>query len=591
MPFLKKEVPMKCTTPGCKNLVFDFNEKYCLQCKSGRLPNPQRSHTPLKQAAESVCRKRKVEGEGDPWRSRSAPREYVKKQKHDISLQKRSLSPSFSNGSSGLCLSERPYKINLPILFIPFEANFSKRMLGGYISKGNKTFTMTEKGSKSFMDLTNGKRVDKPTLEGTVGSSKFLRGDGGSITKFKEFAKSKALASTKIPNFYEAVTEDRLRYLHFCSMSTPVNGLPEVIVLSERLLDWPPGLSVFGLQYTKVFELKCRGLQDMAAYVLHGLNNYSFKLSKRQASYKKKKSFTENWLIVRKHSSHGMIFSVGCVHLSSKYTSCSTNAMAPVMNELLEFAKAKHLHAILGDCNMNTYGYYGGAIPTSNTFVYKDKTLHLDSVFATNNGGGDKSYMGGLICNKHVTFKTTLTTFGLCMIPPCFLDGNHMKEVFSDHHSLYYNFLYSPYSDFSSLSSNSDGNCFFTALKKRKGSSSDVNKIRASIIDAIAPMLRSSLPDITRQVLVHIPRTQFAVSKPCPTLDVFIAEMRKPGRWVDDTIIPYIAMLLKKRIIIQYTGCYAIFRRDATRDDNQGIAPKNDKSSSIQITCRDNHYY
>jgi len=206
--------------------------------------------------------------------------------------------------------------------------------------------------------------------------------------------------------------------------------------------------------------------------------------------------------------------------------------------------------------------------------------------------------MGGLICDSRVSFRSTLTTFGNCAVPPWF-DKKHPKfpeALFSDHHSIYCNYaLYTSQSGFlftSPSNQSSAGDCFFDTLRNRLRLTQSAKDLREYIINKIkVSVIQDNIILAPRSVLVHIADTDSAVPIQCNTLEHFMEEMGKPGRWVDDTIIPYIAQFLGKKIIVQYGDFYAIFNTDGSRQDRVGFAPMSLWSEVIHMNCLGNHFW
>jgi hypothetical protein len=68
-----------------------------------------------------------------------------------------------------------------------------------------------------------------------------------------------------------------------------------------------------------------------------------------------------------------------------------------------------------------------------------------------------------------------------------------------------------------------------------------------------------------------------------------MGEMRQSGRWVDDSLLPFIAQALDRRILIPYDNSYAVFEKDGTRHDEQGEAMPED--DDIFMYCQGNHFW
>jgi len=390
---------LKCSNPGCIRLVEPPN----LTCSYCQQETPLGSSMPLFQARSDILRSKP-----EFYRGGSVPLELPSKKRKELDSGQEPLFKSFDDFSKKK-MFERPCNgeqslTKIPILFIPFEGNFNSGNMGGYLKHGNQLSSLYETRDQApFLELGS-TRIDKIDLPSTVGSSKYWSGrNGETITptqltqkkgslkdlfqnKTQQDDKQMVIESGRNP-FYDMVVEDRFKYLNINKFTSSDQGLPEVIILSERLLDWPDVLVVVGRRYKRCFTLGTKSnLQDMAAYVLDSaVRCYRFEVLKR--SSKHKKSFTETWLVVRKITVIPA-FSVACVHLSSDYTSCDTTQMAPIMEKVLKFARSFGIHAIVGDCNLNTYGLHGGFFPVFSDFVDKNGSFSLKTTVATSNGGG-----------------------------------------------------------------------------------------------------------------------------------------------------------------------------------------------------------
>lgn len=624
---------MKCANRDCYNEA-PKGKKYCDRCwrqyQKARFPlqQSQRDIERLRKSSGHFVRSSSVEVEREPPpfykneshrkqreerhtlldRSRRSP-EPERKRKISVSpppVRKKRRIDDEEEGSKQKVSSPFPSfeiskeskrsRVELPILFVPFEGNFSNRMIGGFEKKGNQTSSIVEGGDNSFVIERGKGTIVKGDMSSTFGSSSFWSTRKGDIEKMDLFSSNKKGVGSRLKRekkstdqFFETVVEDRLRYLYFRSESTPEQGLPEIIVLSERLFDWPDELDILGHHYSPAFILGTRNLQDMAAYVLDSAaHNYRF-ISTERKSTSKGKSFTETWLLVSKVSCTPA-FTIACVHLSSKYTTVRTDSMDSILNEVLVFARTKGVHALIGDLNLNTYGVHGGSFSVSNDFVMEKRKLSMKTMFATSNGGGDSVYMGGMICDSRVSFRPTLSTSGCCAVPPWFQSGSWKDEVFSDHHSLYGRYVFYGEERLFEPSNEVGGDCFFVALRAMLGLTEGVDALRQRIIDAISrDVLRINNLAGPRPILVQRPNSDSAVSVWCTSMRAYLAEMRQPGRWMEDTLLPFIAMHLRRRIIVQYGDHYAIFETDGGRDDDTGfIFPE---QGDIFMNCQGNHFW
>jgi hypothetical protein len=547
------------------------------------LPSKKREHSPSPSPSSSSSRDRSRS------RSRSRSRDWRRKQPRFVETR-RTYAP--------------PPVVGLPLLFVPFEGNFSKKMMGGYQSKGNQQSSMFEGRDFSPFIERGRERIeldeDDEDMSSSFGSSSHWKGRKGELVKHdllsggkKDLLQKLKKESLSNAEFFQLVVEDRLRYLRFTPFSEPAQGLPEVIVLSERLLEWPDRLRIFGRDYYRCHVLGGRNLQDMAAYTLSSMTcAYAFEILQRKATHKGK-GFTETWMLVHKLTVFPAL-TVACVHLSSKYTSVTSSNIGPILRDLLGFARVRGILAIMGDFNMNTYGVYGGAFPTTSEFVTKEKSLSLKTTFATSSGGGDNVYMGGMICDSRVSFRPTLTSFGNCAVPPWFTGGRFGGRVFSDHHSLYCRYAF--YTEGSwrrryQPTVERGGDCFFVALRQRIDTLLGVDALRRSIIDAIRTDVEANVHiAVPRSVLVQVPNTDSAIPVWCTTRAAYMNRMRQPGTWVEDTIIPYIAVHLNRRFIVQYEDNYAVFdATDGTRTDSPGVAPL--ILTGIRMHCQGNHFW
>lgn len=591
---------MQCTTYGCPNEAQPGQQR-CADCQ-GRGDRPQRAERPLEQASHDIQRKRKAsEPPSAPGlvRSLSAP------ELSEPTTKKRRLgerpSPRLERQGTQLLVRPSSQRDELPILFVPFEANFANLMIGGYQRTGNQKAFIVEGGGSDARIERNGELIFGD-MEVTFGSTPFWSAKKGEFEKLTLLAANKGQFAERLKElsfdakkFYSTVVEDRLRHLKFTAFSQPEQGLPEVVILSERLLEWPDMLEPLQLRYHKSAVLE-RGVavQEMAAYVLHSaLRLYSFKVVQRTGKFSK--SFKETWLLVTKGT-----LTVACVHLSSQYTKAKDDDFTTVFPDLVEFAKNNDTHAIMGDCNMNTYGVHGGSFPVSSEFDSSSGGSALKTTFATSSGSGDKAYMGGMICDPRVSFSSTLDTFGNCAVPPWFTNSklpSLFRKVFSDHHSLYCRYaLYGGTSLLGKPRTEAGGDCFFDALKIRltqRGHdwrTRSVADLRTTVIDIIAPSIRSE-PNFAagRSVLRQLSGTNAAAPFWCATPDDFVAEMRQPGRWVEDTILPLIALNVQVQFVIQYANGYAVFDTGGGRTEHQGVADI--ALEGIHMNCQGNHFW
>lgn len=472
--------------------------------------------------------------------------------------------------------------------------------MGGYSKTGNQSASIFETGKSTFHIERGKQRLNTGSMQSTFGDSKFWSDKKGSFEKMKLLSNSKSSFKETLEDedlssqdFYQMVVEDRLRQLRLTQHSTPEQGLPEVIVLSERLLDWPDELHVLGHIYRRHRTLDEISLQDMAAFVLDSMNlHFRFEVQKRKARHKST-SFTETWLLIKKHTASPAL-TVACVHLSSKYTSVKTSGMGAILDQLLFFARKFGAHAIVGDFNMNTNGVHGGSFPVSNDFIETpNKSLALKTTFATSSGSGTCVYMGGMLCDSRVSFRSTLTNFGNSALVPWFTHGRFKDKVFSDHHSLYCRYAF--YGEGTSRRpspppNEGGGDCFFYALRRRLHRTETVEALREEIIDLITDaVVHDPNMSALRAVLVQKPHSNAAIPLWCQTPQDYMAQMRQPGRWVDDSLLPFIAQALNRRFLIQYGSSYAVFEPDGTRHDEPGEAWPRD--GDIFMYCQGNHFW
>lgn len=624
---------MKCSTPGCGHDVSQNDSTLCAMCRFRYQP----SRFPLRQARTDIkqLRRYKVPTKTPPShsrdrsRSRSEERELPslkrKREEENSDLDSESLKQDVkrkrTDSSKRLerppfpILTGRPESLSsshmcLPLLFIPFEARFNNNMIGGFQRNGNQQSSIVESG-KSFHIQHAEKPLDKHSMQSTFGRSSYWERGAGDFQKMdplgdnkKQFKKVLDDESLSSQEFYQLVVEDRLRQLLFNPKSSPDQGLPEIIVLSERLMDWPTELLALGHRYTRQQILGKIPVQDMAAFVLSSAANaYRFTTQSRSSKYGGE-PFTETWLLVHKIARYPQL-TVACVHLSSKYTSVNTQDMSPILDQLISFARTHGIHAVVGDLNMNTYALHGGAFPMSNTFVLEKRKekkeekeeekekMTLKTIFSTSSGSGDKVYMGGMICDSRVSFRPTLTTFGNIALPPWFVSGKFSQKVFSDHHSLYCHYAFhgdGPRGRPKSHPDEAGGDCFFYALRRRLNSNETVLALRERIIDLITnSVILEPNMSAPRPVLVQKPPSNAAVPLWCRTPQDYLAQMRQAGRWVEDSLLPFIAQGLQLRFIIQYNGYHAVFETDGTRHDErgEGQAEQND----IFMFCEGNHFW
>jgi hypothetical protein len=587
---------MRCANyPTCGSEAAE-GDHLCEACRAWRT-ELQKASFPLKQGARDIERVRRATGgEGPLQRSASmSPQGKRKIEKEEEAPKLRRQKTEVLQATVGL--------VQLPILFVPFEGNFSARIIGGYQRTGNQTSTLVEKRGSDATVHRGDERFSVTDMLSGPGDMDFWSKKKGDFEIVNMLAEGKGalfdlLDELKMSggDFYNMVVEDRLCFLGFNSWSSEANGLPEVIVLSEQLFDeFPERLSILGKFYLRAKTLGTQSnLQNMAAYVLTtAWDCYRFDSIKRADRFKKE--FEETWLLVMKGA-----FKMACVHLSSNYTSAKSTDVDTIFESLLEFANKEDVHAILGDFNLNTFGVHGGVFPISGGFETESTGMGYQSKFATSSGSGDRLYMGGMICDPRVFLRTTLTSLGSLAVPPWFTRSKNTQfqdRVFSDHHSLYGNYLFG--AEMRSLEAPRNevgGDCFFAALKARLESTDhlwhgkEVGELRKAVIEKIAPDMRKS-PAHTggRLVYKQISDTDSAIGVWCRDLDEFLEEMGQPGRWVDDTILPFVAVGLGMKIVVQYEIGYAEFAKTGERRDLPGLPAF--ESGTISMKCQCNHYW
>lgn len=588
---------MKCAYTTCNNDVLD-GESLCASCRGG-WDKPQAAPFPLKQGAGDIDRRR------DDTARPGAP---LRRSKSELlSNRKRKRPIGELNRTQTIVFDPVTTLTHVPILFVPFEGNFSNRNIGGYKRTGNQTSTLDEGGGFGPIVQRKDERITGRDMASTFGSMEFWAGKEGNLEQMEMLAQDKNRLNALLKRlrmspqlFYEAVVEDRLTYLGFESRSSPEEGRPEVIVLSERLLEFPDRLWVLDQEYLRWQKVEPRShLQHMAAYVLSSVRNrYRFEIVQRNGRFKNEQ-VKETWLLVKKGP-----FTLACVHLTSKYTSAQSGEASGIFGSLFAFAQKSQVHAILGDFNLNTFGVHGGVFPVSGGFGSQSGGISFESKFATSSGSGDKCYMGGMICDPRVFQRPTLTSLGSLAAPPWFTNSKQTElqhNVFSDHHSLYGNYLFTARSEspLAAPRNEAGGDCFFVALQARLARTThewrtkSVPELREAVIDGIADMMRGSGHHTSgKYVDVQVSGTGLALPVLCNDLAEFIAQMRQPGRWVDDTILPFIAALLQMKLVITYGHGYAEF--DATtgeREDHTGRPPLNPSDATISMNCQGNHYW
>ncbi|WP_224366321.1 OTU domain-containing protein [Hyalangium versicolor] len=566
---------MKCANSGCYNRARK-NNKYCDRCWQRH----QKSEFPLEQSRRDIERLRgssghfvrassvEVEREPPPFfkdtpryqqqQERRSLLERSRQSPESVRIRERSSSPvrerkrrriddegSKQKGGSSfpsfeISKESRRSRVELPILFVPFEGNFSNRMMGGYEKKGNQTSSIVEGGGGSFVIHQGRRTIDEGDMSSSVGSSSHWTGMKGEVTKRELFGSNKKSVSSRLSQ--EKTSTDRF------------------------------------------FEMVV-----MAAYVLDSAA-WRYRFSSTQRSSKcKGSSFTETWLLISERSSTPE-FTIACVHLSSKYTTVRTDNMESILNEVLVFARTKGVHALIGDFNLNTYGVHGGSFSVSNEFIMEKQKLSMKTTFGTSNGGGDSVYMGGMICDSRVSFRPTLTTTGCCAVPPWFQFDSWEGEVFSDHHSLYGRYVFYGEERVRQPSNEAGGDCSFVALRARLGLTEGVDALRRRIIDGITnDVVANTHLAGPRSILVQRPNSDSAVPVWCTSMRAYLTEMRKPGRWMEDTLLPYVAVYLRCRIIVQYGDHHAVFGVDGGRDEGTGfIWPE---GTDIFMNCQGNHFW
>lgn len=94
-----------------------------------------------------------------------------------------------------------------------------------------------------------------------------------------------------------------------------------------------------------------------------------------------------------------------------------------------------------------------------------------------------------------------------------------------------------------------------------------------------------------RSVLVQQPGDEgVALPQWCEGPADYMNEMRQQGRWLDDSLIPFIAQSLQRRFVIQYGGYHAVFETDGSRTDVLGDrVPADD--TEIFMYCHGNHFW
>ncbi len=430
---------MYCKRPGCRNVAVR-KRRYCVQ-HLPRRTKPVRSKSSLATTVDTLKRNAPLVGSYDDldlqhqhkrrrvMRDDKAPPVKIKRSGSDL---------------TGLHLPTE--QLGFPVLFIPFEGNYSTRMMGGMSKKGINQLNIQERGSRYWLDSEKFEVPFDPN--GTLSSERWFSNNSDRETGFNLPSgknKKDRLSgwSDEYENIYEAALTNAFETLRVTQFSTISDGRPELIVLSERIDAWPDTLECRGHVYVKSYELSPRSnLQKMAFYQPKPPSGaITFRTLQRKAN-----GATETWGVVtkKKHLDYGqsVVFSVACVHLSSGLTKVTRETQRDRhLEELFEFAQTNHIDAVLGDFNLNTYGFLGGTIPLSTGVVLSDENKpRFQSTFTATSGSGERMYMGGLDISESLGLSTTLTTTGEQLIEPALMLDDE-RVLYSDHHAIYKNYV------------------------------------------------------------------------------------------------------------------------------------------------------
>lgn len=284
-------------------------------------------------------------------------------------------------------------RIRAAVLFIPFDAILTDGRTFNYRTFGSSFFTLTEnsKGEQtisdsnfaslnktkatgssaitSWPDVTGKKVWEKPSgsaahARESFSGNKQARGKGAK----DDFQKRVSTDLGQIPTvgaqlFYQRVLGDRLHRLGLFRGATFVEGLPRVVVLSEKLfaktVPWPSTLDPgIGIIYRKLVSTgigSSRAEQDICAYAADG-TVATARWEQRKLNQGPIIGPVENWLILNLQI-RDLQLNIGCVHLTSKNIELNSANTKTAILAARKFALNNDLDAILGDMNMNTTAF------------------------------------------------------------------------------------------------------------------------------------------------------------------------------------------------------------------------------------------
>lgn len=354
-------------------------------------------------------------------------------------------------------------KIYCAVLFVAFDAGFSPKRVGTLAKDGSREFVLESSCGGDFL-LWESSKIECENMSGELENTTKTAFDRTPIGGYPLIANKKkdiAPFDAKGNDFYTHVINDRFKKIGVHLHTTLEQGLPRVIILSERLLDFPNEMIVLGHKYIRRHQLNVIPLQDMAGYTLESdekcISMTNVKGPQNETALRIDVELGSNTLSI-----------VGA-HLTSKNTGTSGDSSKKIIEQTKNWMKGNGIDVLLGDLNLSTLNEPFGRIPTaeSTEFVFSPpdsdssaKTklvpkcidrMHIE----TSNGACNKFYMGQLVVSDRLTYTPTLeTAYGLKMIPSVVgveLDlgtGDLLyetppsgevveKRTFSDHPSLY----------------------------------------------------------------------------------------------------------------------------------------------------------
>lgn len=348
------------------------------------------------------------------------------------------------------------------VLFVAFDAGFAPSRVGTLAKDGPRKFELqTSEGidTLKFGSYDIERKNMSGELENTSKTAYSRTPQGGNPLIADKKQDITPEGSDGI-DFYTGIVNDRLEKIGINRYSCVENGLPRVIILSERLQPFPDKIIVMGHKYVRKHHFDITALQDMAGYTLESecdITMESLTGPQNETALKISVKNGDNSL------------SIAGAHLTSKNTSTSGSGSKAVIDKTKSWMQTEKIDALIGDLNLSSLNEPFGKIPTEESTKMEfllDEDLDSDGekklapvckdrmLIETSNGACTKFYMGQLDVSETLTYMPTLHTNGRKCLPPVAktkIDKNSGSSIwgtpssgdsveertFSDHSSLY----------------------------------------------------------------------------------------------------------------------------------------------------------